>query len=166
MEYEKNKRFDCPFVQTAATLGEFKWESWAFLKEVWSKMGGGRFRFWFFSTPVMQKPDHNHSHTVSCAGNTSSSPEALQWESWRWTGMVIRREHRVETSFCWSNIAAKKQLQPAVRGLRSQLCSCRYFGVMKDVSCRQLLMGLKPDACFLRGDDRDRGGRTSRLNLC
>lgn len=119
-----------------------------------------------FSTPVMRKPDHNPSHTVSCAGNTSSSPEVLQWESWRWTGMVIWREHRVERSFCPSNIAAKKQLQPAVRGLGSQLCSCRYFGVMKDVSCRQLLMGLKPDACFFRGDDRDRGGRTSRLNLC
>lgn len=119
-----------------------------------------------FYTPVKQKPDHNHSHTVSCAGNTFSSPEALRRESWRWTGMVIRRERHVETSFCPSNIAAKKQLQPAVTGLRAQLCSCRYFGAMKDVSCRQLLMGLKPDAGLLRGDDRDRDGRTSRLNLC
>lgn len=161
MECEKQKIW-LSFCLDCSYAGWIQMRELSISKGSMIKSGRWKVQIRNFSTPVMQKPDHNYSHAVSCAGNTSSSPEVLQWESWRWTGMLIRREHLVEMSFCPSNIAAKKQLQPAVTGLRPQVCSCRYFGVMKDVSCRQLLMGLKPDAGFLRGDDRDRDG----LNLC
>lgn len=90
-------------------------------------------------------PTHYHLQEIHLAQWTRSSgnPGGAQ--------VSRSRESTVwEKSFCPNNIAAKKQPQQTVVGLGSQQCSCRHFGVMKDVSCRQLLMGLKLDACCCR----------------
>lgn len=47
-----------------------------------------RLRFWFLQHLSLKNQTGRRSHTVSSAGNICGGVEALQWESWRWTGKV------------------------------------------------------------------------------